>query len=460
MFLFKPKDRRFAAHSKSALSLAIALLLTLPSPLLAHARLVRSDPAANAKLTSSPSSILLVFTEVPELALSSVRLVRPGADTVVLSSLSHHSGNRHILIAALPAALEPGSYRVIWQVAASDGHATKGTIDFSVLPQAADTSVATAKAPATMPDEHDTGNIAIGGAIGAIIARWISFIAIFLVIGVVAFRFLVLHRVSGDEEVFSHIGSTSAATLGIFASAAGLVGAMLKLVRESSDMPDASLGSLLFGSLWGVSLLLQAMGCVVAIAAFAAVHKTANATRARAWTAALIAAIALAVSPPLGGHAAAAGNAWLAIPADIVHVTVGGMWLGTLATIVVAGISAAFKTPDDTRPGPRVASMINTFSPLALMCGGAVVATGIASSVLRLTRVSDLWTTPYGITLLLKVFFVGMLFAAGAWNWRRMKPRLTGENAIAPLRSTAWLELLLATAVLGITAILVALELP
>jgi hypothetical protein len=41
-----------------------------------------------------------------------------------------------------------------------------------------------------------------------------------------------------------------------------------------------------------------------------------------------------------------------------------------------------------------------------------------------------------------------------------MKPRLTGENAIAPLRSTAWLELLLATVVLGITAILVALELP
>ena len=460
MFLFKPKDRRFAAHSKSALSLAIALLLTLPSPLLAHARLVRSDPAANAKLTSSPSSILLVFTEVPELALSSVRLVRPGADTVVLSSLSHHSGNRHILIAALPAALEPGSYRVIWQGAASDCHATKCTIDFSISSQAADTSAAPAKTPATMPDDHDTGSVAIGGAVGAVIARWISFIAIFLVIGVVAFRFLVLHRVSSDEEVFSHIGSTSAATLGIFASAAGLVGAMLKLVRESSDMPDASLGSLLFGSLWGVSLLLQAMGCVVAIAAFAAVHKTANATRARAWTAALIAAIALAVSPSLGGHAAAAGNAWLAIPADIVHVTVGGMWLGTLATIVVAGISAAFKTPDDTRPGPRVASMINTFSPLALMCGAAVVATGIASSVLRLTRVSDLWTTPYGITLLLKVFFVGMLFAAGAWNWRRMKPRLTGENAIAPLRSTAWLELLLATAVLGITAILVALELP
>ena len=71
-----------------------------------------------------------------------------------------------------------------------------------------------------------------------------------------------------------------------------------------------------------------------------------------------------------------------------------------------------------------------------------------------------LWTTPYGVILLLKLFFVGLLFAAGAWNWRRMKPRLTGDNSIAPLRSTAFLELMLAVAVLAVTSILVALELP
>ena len=71
-----------------------------------------------------------------------------------------------------------------------------------------------------------------------------------------------------------------------------------------------------------------------------------------------------------------------------------------------------------------------------------------------------LWTTPYGVALSLKLLFVLFLFGAGAWNWRRMKPRLTGDDAVAPLRSTATFELLLATIVLGITAILVALELP
>jgi hypothetical protein len=41
-----------------------------------------------------------------------------------------------------------------------------------------------------------------------------------------------------------------------------------------------------------------------------------------------------------------------------------------------------------------------------------------------------------------------------------MKPRLTGDDAISPLRSSASFELLLAAVVLMLTAVLVALETP
>jgi copper transport protein len=144
----------------------------------------------------------------------------------------------------------------------------------------------------------------------------------------------------------------------------------------------------------------------------------------------------------------------------MMHVIAGGMWLGTLTVIVIVGISAALKTPDAVRPGARVAEMINLFSPLALTCGGAIVLTGVGSSLMHLPSVHALWTTPYGVVLLLKLFFVALLLAAGAWNWRRMKPRLTGDNAIAPMRSSASLELMLGISVLAVTAVLVALELP
>jgi putative copper resistance protein D/copper transport protein len=144
----------------------------------------------------------------------------------------------------------------------------------------------------------------------------------------------------------------------------------------------------------------------------------------------------------------------------MLHVVVGGAWLGTLTVIVIVGISAALKTPDALRPGARVAEMINVFSPLALTCGAAIVLTGIGSAFIELPSVTSLWTTPYGVVLLLKLLFVALLLAAGAWNWQRMKPRLTGDNEIGPMRSSASLELTLALAVLAVTAILVALELP
>ena len=61
---------------------------------------------------------------------------------------------------------------------------------------------------------------------------------------------------------------------------------------------------------------------------------------------------------------------------------------------------------------------------------------------------------------MLKLLFVVFLFGAGAWNWRRIKPRLTTDEAVVPLRKSAALELSIAAIVLAVTAVLVALELP
>jgi len=401
-----------------------------------------------------PSRIRLVFTEVPELALSTIRLVTPSLDTVTLTGLSRDSLDMHALVGETPGTTEAGAYQIIWRTAGSDGHVSKGIIPFSVVaplaPIVTDTSIRAA--------DHDDSTMSIGPAIGAIIARWLSFISIFAVIGVVVFRMLVLRKVSPKGgDLFSQLATTNAATLGIVAATGALLAAMLKLNRESADMPDVSLSAMLFDSAWGVSLLLQIAGAVMAVVAFYYAHKSPN---KNAWFAATLAALALAVSPALSSHASTTPQPAISVIADIVHVLAGSAWLGNLAVIMIVGISAALKTPDSIRPGARVASMINAFSPIALTCGGLIVFTGVIASLYHLEPLSALWTTPYGATLLFKLFFVALLFAAGAWNWRRMKPRLTGDDAISPMRSSATLELLLASVVLGITAILVALELP
>jgi putative copper export protein/methionine-rich copper-binding protein CopC len=437
-----------------------ALLLLSPGALNAHAKLVRSDPENGAKLDSAPQRVTLTFSERPEIALSSFRLVGPVGDTIVLSPLQHEQNDEYSLSARVPLGIVPGNYRLLWRAAGSDGHPSHGTISFFVNPLRK-AQQAVRAAPPEMPVDHDeTANVAVAGAIGSILSRWLSFVACFLLIGVVTFRFVVLKRMSPTgNDLFTHIASTNAATLGIAASVAGLFAAMLKLMRESSDMPDASIASMMFDSTWGWSLVLQIIGVVIAGIALVLVHRPGESQK-RYWNAALAGAILVALSPSLSAHAGASKLALIAIPTDMLHVVVGGAWLGTLTVIVIVGISAALKTPDALRPGARVAEMINVFSPLALTCGAAIVLTGIGSAFIELPSVTSLWTTPYGVVLLLKLLFVALLLAAGAWNWQRMKPRLTGDNEIGPMRSSASLELTLALAVLAVTAILVALELP
>ena len=221
------------------------------------------------------------------------------------------------------------------------------------------------------------------------------------------------------------------------------------------------MSTMLFNSSWGFAVFLEMIAAIAAAVAFRAAHSGNGSTRTNGWRAALIAAAVLTVTPALSGHAATTKPIIVAVVADVIHVLAGSVWLGTLLVIVVVGISAALKSPDATRPGTRVASLVNTFSPMALICGGLVVFTGVIAALLHLPHVRSLWTTPYGVALSIKLLFVLFLFCAGAWNWRRMRPRLTGgDDAVVPMRSTATFELLIATVVLGITAILVALELP
>lgn len=445
--------------------LALVALLAFPAILWAHARLLSSNPAGGAVLTASPATVRLVFSERPELALASIRLAGAG-DTISLSPLGRDPSDPAIVVAPVDRVLAPGTYVIVWRVAARDGHPIRGTIQFTVAGETA-ALPDTPATPAPVPDAAETGaetaglSVAVGGAIGFIIVRWLAFISLFFMIGAVVFKKFVLDRIAtGDADPFARIASTNAATIGFAFSGVLALTAMLKLARESADMPDAPIGALLFGSLWGMSLFMQMIIALVAVAAFKLAHSDNTLTRRTAWNAAFAAAIAAGITPAFGGHGVAGDTAYLAVPADIVHVIGGSAWLGTLAVIVLVAIPAALKAPDDVRPGARVAVLINKFSPLALTCGASVVATGLGASVIRLPRIDTLWTTPYGVVLLLKLVFVVFLFGAGAWNWRRMKPRLTGDNTIGPLRSSASLELVLTGVVLGLTAILVATQLP
>jgi len=117
----------------AACALVLAGLSTGPSPALTAPRgieLIRSSPAADARLRSSPAEIRLWFSQAPEPTLSLVRLTGPGGRVDLPRP---KAGDERDLTVPLQGTLAPGSYRVDWRASGGDADPARGSFAFEVL---------------------------------------------------------------------------------------------------------------------------------------------------------------------------------------------------------------------------------------------------------------------------------------------------------------------------------------
>jgi putative copper export protein len=147
--------------------------------------------------------------------------------------------------------------------------------------------------------------------------------------------------------------------------------------------------------------------------------------------------------------------------ANPIHVLSAGLWIGTLFVMLAAGISVVLRNEvAREQRGAIVSDMVYSFSPLALTAAAVLVVFGVIIAWEHLHVLSNLWSTPYGIALMVKLCFVAMVFALGAWNWRRQKPTLGTDPAALALRRSATSEVLVAALVLAATAVLLSIPAP
>ncbi|HYC97813.1 copper homeostasis periplasmic binding protein CopC [Brevundimonas sp.] len=109
---------------------AVVLVVSAPAAAaLAHARLVRSTPAANA-VVASPDVISLTFSERMVPAFSSFDLVdAAGRETPVRATVSEDGKT---LSARVARSLAAGAWTVNWRIASGDGHRMTGSYGFTV----------------------------------------------------------------------------------------------------------------------------------------------------------------------------------------------------------------------------------------------------------------------------------------------------------------------------------------
>jgi putative copper export protein len=143
------------------------------------------------------------------------------------------------------------------------------------------------------------------------------------------------------------------------------------------------------------------------------------------------------------------------------HELAAGLWIGTLFLLVVVGLAAVSRRSlPQSRRGPLAREMVDRFSPLALISAGVLATMGVTTAWLHLKRLDALWSTPYGITLVVKLCLVATVIGFGAWNWLRQKRQMGDERGAAALVASARRELTVAILVLTVTAVLVSLPTP
>ena len=281
------------------------------------------------------------------------------------------------------------------------------------------------------------------------LARAATFGCIIFIAGTAAWYWLILARTGPQSpltlKATARRGTISALLL-IPALIAGFIAQVLSF-REPAE-PVGDVVRLVLSIPWGRVWLLQLILALL-LTVFFAMAKT----RAVAWVPVAFAAIALAFTPAFAGHAAAVEE-WgrLARMADGLHVLAAGVWLGSLANLALA----VRQEPD----GGILLARLARFSPLALVSAAVIAATGVTSAWIHLTRLSDLWGSPYGRLLSVKVLvFLGVL-AAGAYNWRRATPRLRESADPRAMRKTIAAELAFAAVLILVTAWFVATSPP
>jgi copper transport protein len=405
--------------------LAGALIVVFAAPASAHALLRSSDPANGAALKSAPARVVLDYTQPVDLGLAVVNAVNQAGQAVSKGPVAGTPGKPTEVSVALLPNLPKGTYTVTWRMVSKlDGHVTAGSISFGVGEQP--------KAPS--PGQQQASPATPAPSALYIAARWLFYAGLLLLFGfAIAGTFVWRNAPAGTRAYLW-------AAWGIAA-----LGVVLMTVAEASSV-GVSLGVLLRSQAGGKfvqrGVAVLVVGVAVTIASF----------RPR-WTS--LPLIGLTVSgamlvDAIAGHASETAPAWLNVGAEWFHIMAVGVWIGGLGWLALS----LRRREDPDRP--RLVKRFSVAAGFALL---AVAVTGLIRALDEIGPPQDwgrLFTTAYGITLLVKIVLFGGLVTLGALNHYRHVPAMTGDDGTHPrrLRRNVRGELGIAGAILVATAVL------
>jgi len=439
----------------STTGLGSAGALTLP----AHAALASTQPADGSVVSTAPQQVTASFDQSVGISANSLVVYSPSGQRVDDGQTVHVS--TYEISVGLLSGIGDGTYTAVWHVISADTHPVEGAFTFSVgAPSATHVGALLPPSDALVSDLFA-------------VVRWLEYLCYALLGGGVAFLIICWpegggRRGTGRLIAASGIGLLLSTLLGLLLQGPYGAGVGLRQVFSGSLVRTTLQGNLGPASEARELMSLLAVGA----AAFMFPRLPAASARARRaygvlW---MVLITAIAASWAVYDHASTGIQAPWGIPDDIIHLDAMAVWIGGLAMLArfTLRLPAVHGRPDaDLVTGaavtravltPEAARAVRRFSPIALGCVGAIVASGAYQTWREVGAWGALFHTAYGLLILAKIAGLLVLIALGylaRWFIRRGSARAELVPSLRRLRRSVAAELITAVVILALTALLV-----
>ena len=232
---------------------------------------------------------------------------------------------------------------------------------------------------------------------------------------------LVAARLSVDGHIAARTGAWASVGLALI----GLI--MIPLVL--SDISGTPLAEVLFSpGMWGMALERVADAKIWLLVAVLAALVAGCAFAWGSWgsqVALLLGSVAAIMPLGMSGHSASGGNHDYGTNSFLWHLVFMMVWVGGLLALIAHG----------RRLGPHMPLAVARYSRIALFAFIAVALSGVINALIRV-RIDDLFSTAYGVTVVVKAFgllVLGLLgFAHRQLTMPQLdrQPRLFGRIAV------------------------------
>lgn len=417
---------RRAGLRRMAVLLAAVLALVLGAPAAqAHSELTRADPPDGGLVAVGRTSLSLWFSEAVN-APGSTFSVRTLDGVEVVASVAASGIDQGFVQVTVPP-LSKDSYVLEWTVlSADDGHSSRGSIVFGA------------------GQRPDVSPAAVGGLPGTpgLLLRWLDLTGIMLAIGAIAISGRVLMSMRAPGTDLRH----RALVIGAWAaSLASLTGAVTPFVRTWATGLSAgswfeSTQVTLLATPWGHLWIARE---IALLCAAAGIWRWAARPAAPRGAARLVAGLSLGAASwweAASGHASALPERSLtATLASAAHLVGAGVWVGGLTVLAVCVIPVA-RHRDDT-PRQLLLPVWRSFSSMAAVTAGIVVATGLYESGRQVPDLRSVTSTVYGGTVGVKLVLVAVALGLAGINTALLHPRVAGTVARAIGRPVGWISI-------------------